>query len=370
MRIKLLQTVLILLMPFISLAFWYCFRRLEVLVRDGNRGVSDANLPPGIIRHSIDILPMGMMFYLTNGHVLLKNRMMDHLCGELTGHVLINGQRFTEELLAEASGEERQVRGTEALFLMIEKDRVITFRRESLSVSGRMLFQLTAYDTTELYEKETELKERLAALEEKGRLLADAADKAALLAKNEEWLSAKTRIHDMVGQVLLSARYFLTESDAQITGRQVLKQIVDTMDDLLKSGEDVPRDNVQMTAVKKSLTDAASAMGISLTLQGELPDHSARVMRMLTSGARVCMTNAARHGMAHKMVIGFSSGERNGTRILFANDGNPPPEETAEGGGLHSLHTKLSDMGGRLYFVRNEAELPAACRFAVVMEIP
>ena len=367
---KVLTTLLVLVTPAVCLSVCRFVRLCYARIRNGDGGLFQEKLPPGIIRHSVDTLPMGMMFCHTNGHVLLKNRKMDELCEALTGHVLINGRAYMEELLTRDFGDGVLVRGTPDLFSVITGRSVYSFRRETLSVNGRTVIQLTAYDTMELFAREKELKARLAELEEKGKQIKDATERAEYLAMNEERLSTKARIHDMVGQVLLSARYVLTESDAQMTPGRVLAQIRQAMDELLESGREGHRDVVRTDAVKKSLTDAAQAMGLLLSFEGEIPDESTRVMRMLTGGARVCMTNAVRHGLAKKMVITFETDENACTKIRFCNDGKPPPVDTAEGGGLQSLRTQLQTMGGNLYYEFDASEMPAGSRFGVVLEIP
>ena len=198
--------------------------------------------------------------------------------------------------------------------------------------------------------------------------LADAAKEACIQgeqedARSEEYFATKVHIHDMLGQVLLSTRYYLTEQNVRVTEEE-LKRAWQRVIGELQGGQVVSFSAKEPGApdLRKALSDAATAIGLSLQTEGDFANASAALSRMIMRVARVCMTNAVRHGAATEMKISLSpQGEGQSRTIRFANNGLVPRDMTP-GGGLKSLEKRMEQAGGQITYEQGE-------EFAVVLTL-
>ena len=174
-------------------------------------------------------------------------------------------------------------------------------------------------------------------------------------ARSEEYLATKVHIHDMLGQVLLSTRYYLTEQNVRVTEEE-LKASWQRVIGELQGGQVVTSSAKEPFApdLRKALSDAATAIGLSLHTEGDFANASAALSREIVRAARVCMTNAVRHGAATKMKISLSAQEEGRIRtIRFANNGLVPRDVTP-GGGLKSLERRMEQAGGQITYEQGE----------------
>jgi len=113
------------------------------------------------IKESIDHLPTGLCFYASNGRVMLVNHRMDQLCHDLLGHALQNGAQMWETISGGEmrSGIVRLSMGSHPAFRLSD-GTVWTFSQADI----HGVFQITAVDTTQLYELTGELEQKNMAL--------------------------------------------------------------------------------------------------------------------------------------------------------------------------------------------------------------
>ena len=300
------------------------------------------------IKYSIDHLPTGLMFYRPDGMPLLTNRAMMTIAKRMADDVRNNGIRLHAALFDMAKEEDAGQEDADHFVLRIGES-VFSVTREALLIHGDPVIQLSAADVTELYRLREQLQEQNDSLKEAQNRLADYNKNAAALAASEEYLATKIRIHDTLGQVLLSTRYYLTESSASLTLDVVADNWIQIYDELVRARGEGAQTAAPAAGVWKGLQDAASVMGLTLILKGEFPEESVRLARMIVSCARVCMTNAVRHGQATEMTIEIGERNAEGRReIVFSNNGTLPPAGFHEGGGLTSLRDNVEKAGGSM----------------------
>ena len=315
------------------------------------------------LRYAIDNLPMGIAFYRGDGLLLLANDTIRSLCKRVTGSGLVNAHVFHARLLELASGTDANA-GTHAdEFVLTLGQEVWSIRRKEVNPDGVSVYQLTAYETTELYEKERELSGQLAHLREAEERLRDYRNSVDALAGNEAWLSAKERIHDSLGQVLLSTRYYLTERDVLIGSGDLFAMWNKTIGELTNSVAAAPeRENA--TSIIKPLEDAANALGARLVTEGSFPSDDIRITRLVLSCTRVCLINAVRHGAADEVTLAFDDTAGPGEvcfRIM--NNGRRDADGVREGGGLKNMRANVEKEGGTVCYETDP-------RFAVVVRVP
>lgn len=87
-------------------------------------------------------------------------------------------------------------------------------------MQGQNAIQLTATDSTQLYELYDKLQVKNHNLEIMNQKLREYGNQLEGLTKEQERLSLKMRIHDAIGQNLIATKYFLL-GDLQTGGRKI-----------------------------------------------------------------------------------------------------------------------------------------------------
>lgn len=306
------------------------------------------------IKYAIDHLPMGLAFYEPDGMVLLSNLVINSYCERTTKKPLMNCRSFLNDLYVESLTEPVPEYEVPDQFMMRQDDRMYQIRHREIPVQGRSVFQMTIVDLTDLYENEARLLKEAEQLQAAQEKLKSYDAEAEELARNEAFLAAKTRIHDMLGQELLATRYFLTEPQERLTAQDLIDRWDTVLKELMRSeGDGLTQAKSTMTQdTMQALKQAASAIGLRLKVEGAFPSDSARLARLIVSCARVCMTNAVRHGNANEMTISFSDDhkEEGGYTITFSNNGIIPSPRFVKGGGLNGLERTVEEAQGSVSY--------------------
>lgn len=308
------------------------------------------------IKESIDNLPTGLSFSAPNGRILLANRKMEMLCHAVTGMDFQDAEQFWDILYSGfVSKDAESISGGNTPGIRLSDSTIWTFGKKLLTVEDHTVVQITAADTTELYE----LYELSEDIKENNRQLADMnirlrqyGENIDSFVRSREVLEAKMRIHNEVGQALLASRSYLLHEAAPLQEADILKRWKYIVA-LLKK-ESAPQD---FRRTWNYFADAADSAGVKIILEGELPDNEETV-KMIVAAAAEALTNAVRHAGADELSIKLYESE-NKLEITFTNNGRRPAGEITEGGGLEALRLRLEEAGGsmkisaRPYFVLN-----------------
>ena len=316
----------------------------------------------GSVKYAIDHLPMGIAFYREDGLLLLVNEAMQTLSMRFMKKRLMNGKDFHAFLFSPREGATFTVSGMEDAFLLVDGDEVWTVRRNLTEADGRRVYQLIAYDTSELYAREQELSAQVRKLHDAEEKLKNYQEQVETLAEGEAYLATKERIHDRLGQMLLSNRYYLTEPDAGLTLGGLLDAWKSTIEELVPDSEQ-REDRPEQSVLIKPLADAAAALGATLHVTGEFPGDHMRLRRLVISAARICITNAVRHGMADEITFAFEDAQPDGTLTFRISNNGRVQEDFKEGGGLKNLRADVEKEGGTVTYETSP-------RFAVVVTVP
>lgn len=303
------------------------------------------------VRESVDHLPTGLCFSKNNGVVLLANHRMYNLCQQIVGRDLQNAWLFWEILSKGTVRDdvERLAQGEQPTFRLPD-GTVWSFSR---SVNDGVV-QLMAADITQLQKVADDLAETNLELAKRNRRLREYGKNAERLARLQEQLDIKARIHSQFGQALLATRHFLLNQDEP--AEMVLIRWEDTINSLRAAkGTHFAGGSLQ------SLKDAAQAAGLTLDIHGSLPDHP-QTATLFLFAAMEALTNAVRHADAR--CLHFEITQTQDMDIArFANDGNIPAAPVTEGGGLGSLRRKTEQAGGTMTIETTPA-------FALVITVP
>lgn len=310
------------------------------------------------IKESMDQLPMGLCFSHTNGVILLANGRMNALCHQILGRELQDAERFWEILTGcmPLQGAQRlSVKGEH--LLRFPDGTVRSFRRDTITMEGAPIVQITAVDITEPYRLTEKLREQNEALDEMNTRLRRYGENVDELVRKQEWLDTKVRIHGEFGQALLAARRFLAQPDAAKADHGALLGQWSKNIAILRQSTG-PNDGEHTL---KELYEAAQSVGIRIALDGQFPD-SPRQKSLIVSAAAEALTNAVKHAGATELSIRIEQTQQ-AYLAVFTNNGRKPPGPITEGGGLGNLRKQIERAGGTM-------QTAAAPEFALIVRLP
>ena len=286
------------------------------------------------IKETVDMFPVGVCFGRADGVVELNNLRMEQLCRELTGKALSDLNAFTERI--RELGEEQDG----SRIVKLKSGEAILFERDTVSLGGSEYTQLTAFDISELYRVTSELKSKNEKLLDLKTRMRAFGERAAQLAMSEEILRARVEVHDELGHLLLSGKYYLDNPETA-DGESLVKMAEYTHRLLTREGEepdDARRDSVSDAA------DVARAMGVSVKLEGELPQDEPR-RALLGKAICECAANTVKHAGGDRLSVRVTmQGERMTAELT--GSGSPPQKPITETGGLLLLRKGTEAAGG------------------------
>ena len=302
------------------------------------------------IRRAIDTYPDGICFARESGRVVLANQTMNGVCARLTGHTITNAAAMWQELdaLSKAPGAGpdspwgKEEAEKEELLLRVGEKAVWRFRKTRLTADGLPMIQYDASDVTQLFEVQQRLREsnqQEAALHARQRELMKSIVQNNL---NQELLSAKLRIHDDFGQLILMTRQALDEGKAG--DPETLKAAW--------AGAVQDMENAAVPEIRHSpreeLVRVAKMIGCQVEFEGQEPKERKAVL-LLYAAIREALTNAIRHAGADRLTVRI--GEEKGTyHVTISDNGRKPVSAIQEGSGLGSLRKRLEQEGATLRY--------------------
>ena len=288
------------------------------------------------IKESIDHLPTGLCFYSGNGRVMLSNHRMNQLCHDLLGYDLQDAVAMWESIRAGAvqSGVVTLTIGNHPSFRLPD-GTVWTFSQEEI----QCVFQITATDTTRLFEVAGVLEQRNEALAAMRQRLKQYEVNVEELTRNKERLRTKTSIHSELGQALMATRSYLlgNQESTEVPVEAWRRSVALMRQETVEGSEEF---SLQM------FIQTARAYGIKVEIDGGLPKQKTS-RQLFMEAATEALTNAVRHADARMLRVRFLETEEY-AQVRFQNDGRSPESEIIEGGGLGALRRKVEMAGGSM----------------------
>ena len=288
------------------------------------------------IKESLDLIPTGLCYFINGGMPVLVNRKMTELCDSITGQEMFNGEDFWNTL--EQKADQKTI-------VELEDGSFYSFTRKQLPVLGTEIYELIASDVTAQYVLSQELNSENQRLIHRNQRLLRFNQKVEEVTREKEILSAKIRIHDNIGHLLLFAKRVIHMNVDEKEKEKLLR--LWQQDNTLFIGSH-PAFESDSSFV--DLESAAASLGIKLRYQGNLPHDHETAVQLTVSLIRECMTNAFSHAKASEMKICFSETDRY-YLVDCTNDGRTPTGNIVEGGGLSLLRKQVEEAGGTLEII-------------------
>ncbi len=281
-------------------------------------------------KEALNKLPSGLCYYYENGRILMANTKMIDLCQRITGTSLLNGRDLYNAL------ENKQI-------FVFSDLSAYYFRRNLTDYEKEPIYELIAYDVSEFYHKNTELKENNARISRMNEQLKAYKQDMFDSIREKEILETKMNIHDETNRLLLSTRNAIGGDYSDEDKRGLLKTWQQNILLLCKEAGL----NSDESDVMSDLSTLAGSYNLSFHAEGDLESLNKYFLQVFVYAAKEAMANACKHGNANNLYAKIY--EKEGSySFSFENDGVIPEGTVTPSGGLKNLKSILMEKKGDL----------------------
>lgn len=288
------------------------------------------------IKEGIDKLPTGLCFYYSNGMPILTNASMNDICSMITGQTLMNGKIFYDICYNGAGKEGNVFIKTGGMPIVKLKNGTIKSFKCNEIEDG--VYELIAVDVSSQYELGEELKNKNEELKNMNVRLIEYGKHIERMTRDKEILSAKIRIHDELGHLLLFLKKSLQtttndkEKELMLSKWQKLTILLASEKEQINTLEQLPL--------------YAKTLGITLKIDGKIPSCK-HLQEVIYTAIMECLTNTYAHAKGDLLLITISESSGN-YKITCTNNGVIPIKPIKEGGGLSSLRNMIERIKGTM----------------------
>ncbi len=289
------------------------------------------------VKEAFDTLPSAVCYFAPNGTVKLCNAAMDALFHKIAQSDL----QSLDELRGALStcGNTGGILREGSVFIFPDGKAWQYSEREVTTAQGMVLTEAVFDDVTALHEKQQELQRQSRELQKMYRELDALSENLREMAREQELLHLKTRLHDQMNMGIAAIRQVLCQDTPSGGNADAIRQFRRAMRNLREENP-CPRDGVP-----EFIRDA-EVSGVRVEIRGELPAGD-KLRRLILAVMREACINAVRHADAENLVV-VSGRSENTVTLRITNDGRRPDREIVPRGGLLNLEKVIVRAGGRM----------------------
>lgn len=221
-------------------------------------------------------------------------------------------------------------------------------RRLTITVDGENYTEFVASEITRQYALRREIERENSLLKKRQKVMADSAKMIIESNVKEEQLAYKMRIHDLLGQCIVTVSHIMKDTgDAQ----KCAKMWKETVEGLRTYGEDSTSGDDGQRALREQL-QLIEQFGCTVKHEGPIPEHSLQ-SRIFRDAIRTAAINAVRHAGADTIFVKTKQ-KNSGFNIVISDNGKAEAGQLIEGGGLSSLRRKVENAGGTMEITAGE----------------
>ncbi len=294
------------------------------------------------IKESFDNLTTGMAYFNKNGLPILVNHAMDRLAFEIMGHDL----QYEVELRNAIIKLPKQIHFS-------NNGKVWEFSFQEQPGYG---MEYVAADITEIYKNNLLLQEKNKQLQQMNEAVEKIGKNYIAIAREEEILSMKMRIHSEMGKCGLNLQKYYQKNCPKDKKQELILEMQNAIS-MLKGevGKTDEEDSM------KELLQTADAIGAKIKIFGKMPADLTQ-KNLLVLAMRECLMNTIRHAGGDTVFVQIEK-KKTFFIIEITNNGQIPKIPITEGGGLSSLRKKMERVGG-------EMSITIVPRFCLKLKIP
>lgn len=299
-------------------------------------------LTPNSVKESLDALPDGVCFSTKDGMPIIVNMQMNQICGQLFDCGIMNAEKFVDDLKnGEFGGMAKRIRIQPNIAAETSDGKVWEFRSNRLTIGNSEVTELVAYDMTEQYKLNRELKDRNKRMDAIGERLRRFSREVARVTRDKEILNAIIRVHDDLGRALLMLRAYLIQPHKERDRKSLLL--------LWRYNTEVMKHEKEPNRTGDSwdlLIRLAQNIGVEIVHSGGMPENE-RYKTVFMAALRECLTNTVKHAKGTRMDILITETDT-AVSAEITNNGKPPESKIREVGGLKNLRTIIENAGGSM----------------------
>lgn len=315
-----------------------CIAALEIVLYKKLLQKKETRLGSNAIKESLDNLPLGIGFSDSKGLPLLVNHKMEQISKEVCGEILLNIKDCKEKIAKSNPIHHNAIFRQDSYIIFKIHDQIWQMN----TIDHGHIKETIAKDITREYLLIKKIREKNEKVEQLNLRLKNYNAKVDDLIREKEILKAKRKIHDDIGQSLITFRFYLQNSDKNPQYRSQLVNLCRQNIMLLKG----PTETAKSSSNWEKLRKATQSVGISLVVKGNLPKEE-KSLSILTEIVHEATNNAILYGNAKKITVKIREKKTLYTFII-SNDGTRPQKPVVEKGGLKNMRKWVEMEGGTM----------------------
>lgn len=334
-------------LPWSVIAAWVALSGLHICTAFYHERLrADNTLSKNSIQEGTDDIPMGLCFSDPKGRIVLINKKMRELAGEVFGFYPQMTSEMKEALLKQGKA---QVLNGDCVNI---GERIYHFRICPITVNGEEGWkQIMAYDVNQQQRGNEELLIETEKLEKINRKIRKMYARMSDDIREKESLALKVYVHDTIGRSILTVQDIMENGDETEQKVQALREAIGVLSS----------NRTTFAGTLEEVIQTAAKMGINVDKRGYIPRDT--IVETLTEAAvRECVTNCIKHAKGNEITVKAEDLEVI-YRITVTNNGEKPKEKIVERGGLLSLRRSVEASGGEMSI----SHYPSFC---LVLNIP
>ena len=322
---KYLSTTLSIVFIIIAI-FYYFTKSLCVFVSSFHRLKSNINYYS--LKEALDGSKNGILFE-DKYDVIYENIAMRDLLDKLR----INRKLSAKEIWGKLKEDKNNRNVDENNILVFIDNLVYSFSM----VPNSTKLQFVSFDITKEFQTTLKIKETNNELKTKQIEIVSMIDNIENIEKQNEIITLKSKLHDILGQRLFILHQILDTIDEKNFDIVEIKKLLSSM--LLEvNNEDIS--NVKN--LQDSIVSSFDMIGFKIEFSGELPNDFKK-SRAIVKIIRECATNAIRHANATKLFVKIYE-----NRVEISDNGKIQVQSFTEGTGIKGMRLTAQSFGGKI----------------------
>ena len=292
------------------------------------------------IQEAMNLLPIGICYFNSNGAVKLANTQMYRLFRVLAHKDLQKLSELRDALHTSTQNGVTRLTDKKEMYLFPDGKAWDYQENEVKDSDGNVYTEAVFMDITKQYHEKMNLTKQTEKLKEISRELRYLSDNVLILTREREVLAAKTKLHDQMGAGLTAIRQSLMQESADYSDAvRLLRQAVNA----IWNDNQYPLDEGEF---ERFLQDAKT-LGVKIECLGSLPKNE-EYANIYILAMRECLTNGVCHAGATELSITMQEND-DFYRIRITNNGVAPEKEVVPKGGLYNLSRHIFDYSGEMH---------------------
>lgn len=330
---------------FIGNIWWFVFVALLILslthiVSSFIKGykISKMTISSDSVRQAMNGFNFGICFTDDNGRLVLINQEMNKLMFSLSGKYPQSLNEIIRVIEGKTEKIEFQEQDDYSLYRFPDGS---VWKVTLTDISEKELEgfkQITAQDMTDLYTVNQNLHRENGEIRAAIAKMDDLITRMSELARQQEALNLKMRVHDEIGASLITLSR-LANGEIKADAKEQISALKEALSYFGTS-------NVTGSAIDEKIGAFASKLGVKLIFEGEFSKNK-RIANLVNAAIKECITNCVRHAKGNEVRIVLS---RNNYVYMatITNNGEAPKSGIHEGTGLSALREKIEGAGGEM----------------------